>query len=267
MRISIGIFEVFKTVCVDAAYYTFPSLKYLDGLAAQVPDDFRFGFKVTDAITIKSFPSLARFGAKAGRPNLDYLNSDLFATAFLKPLESIRNKVGILMFEFSRFGSHDYQHGAEFLADLARFLDALPAGWRYGVEMRNRKWLQPEYFDCLSRSRVTHVFNSWSAMPTVSEQMALPGSRTTPDLVAARFLLTPGRTYETAVKTFQPYDRTREVDQGARLAASGLVGESLKGNRKGAYLYINNRLEGNGLNTIAAVLKMLKERSRQPSSN
>lgn len=26
--------EVFKTVCVDAAYYTFPSVKYLEGLAS-----------------------------------------------------------------------------------------------------------------------------------------------------------------------------------------------------------------------------------------
>src|SRR5450631_4039538 len=40
--------EVFKTVCVDAAYYTFPSQKYLDGLVAQVPADFQFGFKITD---------------------------------------------------------------------------------------------------------------------------------------------------------------------------------------------------------------------------
>ena len=39
--------EEFKTVSVDAAYYTFPSRKYLNGLANQVPDDFRFGFKVT----------------------------------------------------------------------------------------------------------------------------------------------------------------------------------------------------------------------------
>ena len=29
--------EVFKTVSVDAAYYTFPSEKYLTGLANQVP--------------------------------------------------------------------------------------------------------------------------------------------------------------------------------------------------------------------------------------
>lgn len=58
--------EVFKTVSVDAAYYTFSSPAYLQRLAEAVPDDFRFGFKVTDAVTIKKFPNLARFGTNAG---------------------------------------------------------------------------------------------------------------------------------------------------------------------------------------------------------
>src|ERR1700677_607368 len=66
--------EVFKTVCVDAAYYTFPSVKYLEGLAEQVPADFQFAFKVTDAITIKKFPNLPRFGKNAGRENETFLN-------------------------------------------------------------------------------------------------------------------------------------------------------------------------------------------------
>src|SRR5258708_876955 len=82
--------EVFKTVCVDAAYYDFPRREYLQILADQVPDDFRFGFKVTDALTIKKFHKLNRFGAKAGQRNQDFLNADLFATAFLKPFEDIR---------------------------------------------------------------------------------------------------------------------------------------------------------------------------------
>src|SRR5580658_5544000 len=53
--------EVFKTVCVDAAYYDFPRADRLQRLADQVPSDFRFAFKVTDAITIKRFPTLERF--------------------------------------------------------------------------------------------------------------------------------------------------------------------------------------------------------------
>src|SRR6185436_7923746 len=109
--------EVFKTVCVDAAYYNFPSCEYL-----------RFGFKVTDALTIRRFPNLPRFGAKAGQTNRDFLNADLFATAFLKPCESIRQKVGVLMFEFSRFWPSDYEHGRDFVADLDTFLGNLPKG-------------------------------------------------------------------------------------------------------------------------------------------
>jgi len=95
--------EVFKTVCVDAAYYSFPSTKYLGGLAAQVPADFRFAFKITDESTLKTFPNLPRFGGRAGKPNEHFLNAGLFERAFLKPCESIRSRVGLLIFEFSRF--------------------------------------------------------------------------------------------------------------------------------------------------------------------
>ena len=246
--------EVFKTVCVDAAYYTFPSVKYLEGLASQVPTDFQFGFKVTDEITVLKFPNLPRFGIRASRPNENFLNADLFGRAFLKPCESIRNNVGVVMFEFSRFYPTDYEHGREFVAGLDKFLGQLPQGWPYAIEMRNRHWLAPEYFDCLARHNVAHVFNSWDAMPPVSEQMALPGSRTNPELVAARFLLKPGRKYEDAVKTFQPYDRTKEVNDEARQAGAALIveGERYEPRRK-TFIYVNNRLEGNALETIAAM--------------
>jgi uncharacterized protein YecE (DUF72 family) len=71
--------ETFKTVCVDAAYYQFPSTKYLDGLVSKVPADFRFSFKVTDDITLKRFTNLPRFGIKAGNPNNNnFLNAELF---------------------------------------------------------------------------------------------------------------------------------------------------------------------------------------------
>jgi len=247
--------KVFKTVCVDAAYYTFPRLEYLHKLADAVPDDFRFGFKVTDDITIKKFPNHPRHGAKAGQPNTDFLNADLFATAFLKPCEEIRAKVGVLMFEFSQFWPSDYEHGRDFVCDLDTFLGKLPNGWPYAIEMRNKHWLAPEYFGCLSRHSVAHVFNSWDAMPAVSEQMALAGSRTNPNLCAARFLLKPGRKYEEAVKTFQPYDKVKEPNPEARAAGNALVAEgTAAGPDRKTFIYVNNRLEGNALETIGAMI-------------
>lgn len=250
--------ETFKTVCVDAAYYDFPRCEYLQGLADQVPDDFKFGLKITDAITIKQFPNLPRFGVRAGQKNVDFLNADLFATAFLTPCKTVREKIGVLMFEFSRFWPSSYAHGRDFVADLDRFFSLLPAGWPYAIEMRNHHWLKDEYFECLRRHKITHIFNSWDAMPPVSEQMALPGSFTNPDLVAARFLLKPGRKYEDAVKQFQPYDKTIEVNEDARQAGARLMirGEQYEPRTK-TYIYVNNRLEGNALNTIDAMIEIL----------
>jgi uncharacterized protein YecE (DUF72 family) len=248
--------EVFKTVCVDAAYYTFPSQKYLEGLMAQVPADFQFGFKVTDAITIKKFSNLPRFGERAGKHNEHFLDAALFANAFLKPCEPFRKNIGLLMFEFSRFYTSDYEHGRDFLVELDKFLSALPHGWPYAVEMRNKHWLQPDYFQCLAKNEVAHVFNSWDAMPPVGEQMAMPGSRTNPALTAARFLLKPGRKYEEAVKTFEPYERLQEKNHDARFAGAKLIaeGKSAAGKQK-TFIYVNNRLEGNALETIEAMLE------------
>jgi uncharacterized protein YecE (DUF72 family) len=249
---------------VDAAYYTFPTPQSLDKLASQTPPGFQFGFKVTDEITLKQFPNLDRFGPRAGRPNEHFLNAQLFTQAFLGPCETIRSKVGILIFEFSRFYPRDYPAGAAFVEDLDRFLAALPRGWPYGIELRNKHWLVPEYFACLARHGVTHVFNSWQAMPSVTEQMALPGSRTNPGLVAARFLLKPGRKYEDAVQAFKPYDQTREVNDEARAAGAALIQEAQPASpgRK-TFIYVNNRLEGNALATIAAMTDLAE--SRRPA--
>ncbi len=251
--------EVFKSVCVDAAYYQFPSDRYLAGLMEQVPADFLFSFKVTDDITIKRFPNLPRFGRRAGETNTNFLNADLFASAFLGPCERFRSQVGLLMFEFSRFYPSDFARGRDFVEALDQFLGRLPKGWRYGVEIRNRNFLQPDYFEMLRRHSVTHVFNSWDAMPPVGEQLALSGSVTNPDCVAARFLLKPGRKYEEAVKTFSPYDRLQEVNEDGRAAAERILRESLIENaRRKVFLYVNNRFEGNALATILALLVRLQ---------
>lgn len=248
--------EVFKTVCVDAAYYKFPDRRYLSELEAQVPADFQFAFKVTDEITIKQFPNQPRFGRRAGQPNANFLNSELFASAFLAPCESFRSKVGLLMFEFSRFYPSDFALGRDFVEALDEFLGKLPRGWPYGVEIRNASFLQPEYFATLARHGVTHVFNSWQAMPPVNEQIALSGSWTNPGLVAMRLLLRPGRRYEEAVRLFSPYDRLQEPQPEGRSAAAQLIHAVQKAAQpKRVFIFVNNRFEGNALATISAILE------------
>jgi uncharacterized protein YecE (DUF72 family) len=247
--------QVFKTVCVDAAYYKFPEADYLHELASQVSPDFQFAFKVTDQITLKRFPNLPRFGPRAGVVNGDFLNAPLFQSDFLTPMKSISPRVGLLIFEFSRFYPGDFARGRDFVEALDTFLSQLPKSYPYGIEVRNAHFLHPEYFALLARHQVAHVYNSWQDMPSIAEQMAIPDSRTHPSLVGARFLLRPGRSYEQAVKSFSPYDRIKDPYPEGRAAASALVRQSRDQNSTAkTFIYINNRFEGNALETLDAIV-------------
>lgn len=247
--------RLFFSVCVDATYYRFPGADPLQALASQVMPGFRFSFKVTADLTVKHFPVLPRYGHKGGTLNRHFLDADLFQSAFLAPCQAIRDFMGMVIFQFPVFHAGDFAKGRDFVAALDGFLALLPAGWDYGVELRNPAWLHPDYFAMLSSHGVTHVFNSWAGMPPVPEQWALPGSITNPGCVAARLLLKPGRQYEEAVETFQPYDRVQDPQPEIRETAAAMVrrGRQARGR---TYLYVNNRLEGNAPRTIAAVMAM-----------
>ena len=89
-------------------------------------------------------------------------------------------------------------------------------------------------------------------MPPVSEQLAMPDSVTT-DFILARFLLTPGRKYEEAVSAFSPYTDTKVADTDARAAGQAIIAKA-KASKRPSFIYVNNRLEGNALSTIEAMI-------------
>ena len=253
--------QIFRTVCVDAGYYQFPSPEYVGKLCAQVPDGFRFCFKVTDEITARTFPNLPRYGKKAGQRNPHFLNAELFRAAFLASCEKHREKMGVLIFEFSHFHPRDFERGREFVEMLDQFLGQLPTGWQFGVEIRNSSLLHPDYFAMLRSHGVAHVMNNWSRMPSVAEQWRMPGVLTAEEFTAARFLLKPGRSYEQAVSMFSPYAATKEPYEEARAAAADIIESRAKAMeiRKTlpSFVLVNNRLEGNALLTILAVMVQL----------
>ncbi|MCE9519710.1 MAG: DUF72 domain-containing protein [Verrucomicrobia bacterium] len=253
--------DTFPTVCVDAGYYKFPTDKYLYRLCADVPSSFRFGFKVTDTITIHHYSKLPRFGNLAGTDNKHFLDAELFVNAFLKPCEPYRGKIGVLIFEFSQFHASDFARGREFVSALDVFLSQLPKTWAYAVETRNESLLHPEYFAMLKSHGVAHVFNSWTRMPEVSAQIEMPGSFTT-DFLVARFLLKPGRSYESAVNSFSPYTSTKEPYEAARAAGKALIQKARAEGKRPSFVFVNNRLEGNAPITIASLLEEMEVREK-----
>ena len=74
--------------------------------------------------------------------NPNFLNPEMLSRLFLGPClsASVRSKIGPLMFKFSTFRAKEYELGRDFITALDGFLGALPKGWEYGVEIRNKKW-------------------------------------------------------------------------------------------------------------------------------
>ncbi len=240
--------ETFPIVCGDFSFYQFPSPEYWKKLFASAPPSLKFGLKVPEEVTCEVFPKHARYGPRAGLRNESFLNADALRALFLEPLTPYAHRVSPLIFEF---GSRSTPPIA-FIDQLDQFLDALPDGFRFSVEVRNREFLVPRYFDSLRAHNVAHVFNSWARMPPISEQAAMPGSFTA-DFAVARALLRPGRAYEDAVKMFSPYQEIRDENPEAREALRALI-KRMREERRAAYIFVNNRLEGNAPETIRAVI-------------
>ena len=244
--------ETFPIVCGDFTFYQFPSISYWRRLFASAPATLRYAFKVPEAITVKIFPAHERYGARGGRVNEAFLNAELLEEAFLEPLRPYRSQVSVLIFEFGAFSRKAYPGAAEFLSDLDPFLAGLPRDFSYSVEIRNPEYLGPDYFACLRRHGVAHVFNAWTRMPELGVQLSLPGAFTA-DFSVARALLRRGRTYEEAVRKFTPYDRIQEEDPRGRAALRELI-EQARRLRQPAFIFVNNRFEGNAPRTIEALV-------------
>ncbi len=240
--------EIFPTVCGDFAFYQFPSEAFWQRLFAQVPETFKFSLKVPEQITCRAFPRIPRYGAQAGLTNHTFLDAHLLRDAFLKPLEPYREKLGALIFEFGYSATPE----KDFLELLGPFLMGLPAAHRYAVEIRNEEYLTPAYFSLLRDRNVAHVYNSWTRMPPLHEQLAT-GESHTADFLVARALLRPGRPYEEAVQAFAPYSEVRDPNPEVRASLREMIDIS-RARRRAALIYVNNRLEGYAPGTIATVI-------------
>ena len=244
--------SIFPTVCGDFAFYQFPSDDFWRKLFAQVPAGFQFAFKAPEQITCRVFPLHARYGGQGGRDNDTFLDADLLREAFLRPLETYRDKTALLIFEFGAFSPRAFARPADFVDRLDPFLSKLPAGFRYSVEIRNPDFLVPDYFACLRSHGVAHVYNAWTKMPQLPDQIAIPDSRTA-DFLVTRALLRHGRAYEDAVREFSPYTEVRDPNPFARQGIREIL-EIAQMEDRTAFIFINNRLEGNAPGTIVSIL-------------
>lgn len=141
----------------------------------------------------------------------------------------------------------------EFVAGLDRFFQAVPRTFRCAIEIRNPEYLDAGDFHCLRDHGVAHVFNAWSGMPELGAQLRLWDAFTA-DYTVCRALLRHGQKYEDAVRLFSPYEEIRDPNPEGRRAIRELI-EQARTNRRAAYIFVNNRFEGNAPRTIEAILE------------
>ncbi len=245
----------FPIVGGDFSFYQFPTPQYWQRLFSETPQSLLFGLKVPENLTVAIWPRHARYGTRAGNPNPEFLDPALLEKMFLRPLAPYGDRLAVLMLEFGAFPPGVIDGPAAFLDLLEPFLARLPRDFRFAIEIRNPDFLGEPYFEALATHRVAHVYNAWTRMPDLATQIDMTGSLTA-DFTVARALLTRGRAYEDAVARFEPYLEVQEPNFATRSALRSLAQQALK-NRRPAFLFVNNRLEGNAPGTIEAVVENL----------
>jgi hypothetical protein len=191
----------------------------------------------------------------AGTLNPGFLNADFFRTQFLDLLQPYRDRVAVILFEFGVGIEKLFDSPIEFAEKLDLFFSQLAREFRFAVEICAPDLLAPAYFEALHKHGVAHVFNAWSGMPEVSEQMSTPGSFSAPFTVA-RALLRKGRLYEESVNRFAPYNELKETNIEVRAALRDLLVRA-KRRAEPTFIFVNNRLEGFAPGTIAAIIDEL----------
>jgi uncharacterized protein YecE (DUF72 family) len=217
--------------------------------------------KVWEEITAAKWPQHARYGKRKGQDNPNFLNAETFKTEVLSVYEKVfRDHCGPFVFEFMEMFPPVIPSLTFFLEKIDKFFSELPKDFAYAVEIRNKNFLKPEYFETLRRHRVSHVFNHWTKMPRLSLQIAAAGAKPfTADFAVARLLTPLGVKYEEAVKMNAPYDKIKKRLPEMRADVERLIDLALEFNLP-LYLLVNNRTEGCAPLTISEVDQQIRKK-------
>lgn len=269
---------LFRTVGIDKTYYAPMSEPDYAAMAADVPDGFRFLVKAHQVITLPYRQMrTGRAGEKSARttthrfePNPNFLDPVYATEAVISPtVAGLGAKCGPIVFQFSPMnlaprGRRATPDDAKRLLDrLARFLDALPVGLLYAVELRNSELLTPEYAAILRAANIAHCFNVHPAMPSPEEQRGVIDAGAQPAIVV-RWMLNPSQTFESGGAAYAPFNRIVDADPANRAAIARLAAGAAARGRE-VWVIANNNAEGSSPQTLIALAREIEGLQVNPS--
>ncbi len=245
-----------RAIGLDRTYYAPISAADFAAYAEMVPDNFRFLVKAHERCTFAVFRGSGRYAQRQGETNELFLEPGYATDQVVGPcVEGLQEKAGPLLFQFPPLSMSEVGGPQRFAERLHTFLDALPRGPLYAVELRNRELFTSAYVDALVASGAVHCFNVHPTMPPIDEQHRLAHGATSAALVV-RWMLHPGQRYEAARRRYEPFNQLVDEDPESRQAIAQLCLEMASITRP-AVVIANNKAEGSSPLTIQKLAESL----------
>jgi len=143
----------FDTVEIDATFYRIPSAAQVRSWAAKTPAGFRIAAKVPQVITHEKLLVKCEDEVKA----------------FLGVMDELGDRLGPLLFQFPHFRRDAFASVGAFLDRLRPFLDTLPAGQSFALEVRNKEWVGEPLLSLLRERRIAYALIDYPLMPPVED--------------------------------------------------------------------------------------------------
>ncbi len=218
----------FPTVEIDATFYATPSKRTILGWRDRTPAGFKFAAKLPQTITHE----------KVLEDCADELR------VFLASMELLDDRLGPLLIQLPYFKKADFPDTESFLARLRPFLAALPSGFQFALEVRNKAWIGQPLLDLLREHKVAFAQIDHPYVPRAKHLLATLDLVTAP-LVYIRLL---GDRYgiERITKTWDKpiLDRSRELAEWAEVVR-GFVTLDVP-----VHVYANNHYAGHAPDTL-----------------
>jgi uncharacterized protein YecE (DUF72 family) len=143
----------FDTVEVDSTYYRSPAPSMVKNWRERTPPGFLFAAKFPRAITHEKI----------------LLDCASEVAEFIGAMDLLGDKLGPLLLQFPYFNKKVFARGEDFLARLKPFLDKLPGGHAYALEVRNKNWISEPFLDLLRKHKIALALIDHPWMPPVQQ--------------------------------------------------------------------------------------------------
>jgi uncharacterized protein YecE (DUF72 family) len=161
----------FDTVEVDATFYRTPSASMVKNWRERTPPGFIFAAKIPQVITHEKV--------------LKDCSADL--KQFLGAMDLLGEKLGPLLFQFPYFNKKAFARPEDFVARLKPFLDTLPSGYSFALEVRNKTFMGAALVDLLREHKIALALIDHPWMTPI-DQLAKRFDLSTADFCYLRFL-------------------------------------------------------------------------------